>query len=657
MSEDHFSTTLAYSKSPRVSKRTTFQDELQAAISARTAKYNSEYMNNYSDDFEDDADDDDIFKELLKSKKTKSERSKIGKKKHKINDFKLSDDEEENVRPKRVSFLKTRRKSFPTKEEDSDIEVKNGAEVKREEECGHPESSPSLQTETTCQESKTLVPTERSHRESTLSQPSGMTANLSRENEEKPTPQLRESNLKHTPSSGILDDEIPKPRPRQRSHRGSSNTEEDSVGGSEKSPSRPPTSSVSIPLSAEMTSRASSSEGKQNSRSSSPQKPETYHSISSRFSRCPSSTGDGQLSDKSRQGSFTREWNRIEDNNEEDVQKLFAPTKQKECRPEESVKSAELSRGKEVTRRHASFHRPSLRKGEAEDEPNGDMDGASPADEKPSDNRSLSSCSQSKKQQNLCSYTTESRYLGTLKVLDQCTSQKEIHTEAADSLRAIIYQDWLKKKKQILQATLKTKKLEEKHKEEKKKEEELNKKEEAKTSFQAWKEKKTEDIKAKVKTKQEEDMKKQKENEEKVERKEIAKKVFEKWKEEKDEHLKEKFMKQKQAEKKLKQKQEEEKEERKRDCNATFSKWNETKKEVILKKLKKERQQEKVQKEEEKYEKEEKEKMALEMYEKWLEKKERQEKRERKQRKVRAVLQDEPPPPWSPPNKTIPFGK
>uniref|UniRef100_W5MNV4 Microtubule-associated protein 9 n=1 Tax=Lepisosteus oculatus TaxID=7918 RepID=W5MNV4_LEPOC len=632
MSEDHFSTTLAYSKSPRVSKRTTFQDELQAAISARTAKYNSEYMNNYSDDFEDDADDD----ELLKSKKTKSERSKIGKKKHKINDFKLSDDEEENVRPKRVSFLKTRRKSFPTKEEDSDIEVKNGAEVKREEECGHPESSPSLQTETTCQESKTLVPTERSHRESTLSQPSGMTANLSRENEEKPTPQLRESNLKHTPSSGILDDEIPKPRPRQRSHRGSSNTEEDSVGGSEKSPSRPPTSSVSIPLSAEMTSRASSSEGKQNSRSSSPQGCQgNARGNAQKHVPC-----DGQLSDKSRQGSFTRgmvtqrlKWNRIEDNNEEDVQKLFAPTKQKECRPEESVKSAELSRGKEVTRRHASFHRPSLRKTQI---------------------FTSTFHLKSKKQQNLCSYTTESRYLGTLKVLDQCTSQKEIHTEAADSLRAIIYQDWLKKKKQILQATLKTKKLEEKHKEEKKKEEELNKKEEAKTSFQAWKEKKTEDIKAKVKTKQEEDMKKQKENEEKVERKEIAKKaVFEKWKEEKDEHLKEKFMKQKQAEKKLKQKQEEEKEERKRDCNATFSKWNETKKEVILKKLKKERQQEKVQKEEEKYEKEEKEKMALEMYEKWLEKKERQEKRERKQRKVRAVLQDEPPPPWSPPNKII----
>ncbi|MGH0158205.1 UNVERIFIED_CONTAM: hypothetical protein FKN15_043204 [Acipenser sinensis] len=56
---DNFSTTLAYTKSPKVSKRTTFQDELQAAISARAGKHNTstEETHYYSDDF-DDVDED-----------------------------------------------------------------------------------------------------------------------------------------------------------------------------------------------------------------------------------------------------------------------------------------------------------------------------------------------------------------------------------------------------------------------------------------------------------------------------------------------------------------------------------------------------------------------------------------------------------------------
>ena len=38
-------------------------------------------------------------------------------------------------------------------------------------------------------------------------------------------------------------------------------------------------------------------------------------------------------------------------------------------------------------------------------------------------------------------------------------------------------------------------------------------------------------------------------------------------------------------------------------------------------------------------------------------KKEREHRRQREERKIQAILEDEPPPPWSPPNKTIPFGK
>ncbi|XP_036171112.1 microtubule-associated protein 9 isoform X7 [Myotis myotis] len=51
MSGEVFSTTLAYTKSPKVTKRTTFQDELIKAITARSARQRS---SEYSDDFDSD---------------------------------------------------------------------------------------------------------------------------------------------------------------------------------------------------------------------------------------------------------------------------------------------------------------------------------------------------------------------------------------------------------------------------------------------------------------------------------------------------------------------------------------------------------------------------------------------------------------------------
>lgn len=57
---------------------------------------------------------------LLKTQKQKKDRFKAGKTKGKINDFKLSDDEEENVKPHKVSFLKTKRNSSPVHTEQLD---------------------------------------------------------------------------------------------------------------------------------------------------------------------------------------------------------------------------------------------------------------------------------------------------------------------------------------------------------------------------------------------------------------------------------------------------------------------------------------------------------------------------------------------------------
>ncbi|CDQ97358.1 unnamed protein product [Oncorhynchus mykiss] len=48
----------------------------------------------------------------------------------------------------------------------------------------------------------------------------------------------------------------------------------------------------------------------------------------------------------------------------------------------------------------------------------------------------------SRKSQSVCSYTAESKYLGSLKVLDRKVQLKEAEPGSADSLRAAIYQVW-----------------------------------------------------------------------------------------------------------------------------------------------------------------------------------------------------------------------
>ncbi|XP_078068190.1 uncharacterized protein LOC144493158 isoform X2 [Mustelus asterias] len=204
-----------------------------------------------------------------------------------------------------------------------------------------------------------------------------------------------------------------------------------------------------------------------------------------------------------------------------------------------------------------------------------------------------------------CPRTTESRYLGTLKILDTKSSRNATFSlETADTIRASIYQVWLEKKMQVL------------HEEQ---------------------------------TKQK--LKEQQENE----RREQA---FEKWKEEKDTCQTGKLKKQKEIEKEKRRKEKGQVIEKKKENVAALIKWN-TKKEVVLKqKMKENAKEEQKKKTEEEYTKFEKEEIASKMYEKWLEQKQTQEKHDRKQQKIRCILQyDEPPPPWSPPNKTIPFGK
>ncbi|XP_066574090.1 microtubule-associated protein 9 [Amia ocellicauda] len=667
-----FSTTLAYSKSPKVSKRTTFQDELQAAISARTARFAPEIKDSYSEDFEEDDDDDeDILKELLNSRKKRSERARAGKKKHKINDFALSDDEEEggeeeNTRPKRVSFLKTRRKSPPARDEGVGLGEREETEVKH----GH-RDAPSRQSDRD-------GASRASGRTSPWSDRSAESPQrTSREEDKRPAPRTPEADLRRTPSAGSPAEEgrpRPQPRPRQRQLRGGGNNlEEDSTGGGETSQSRPTTSSVSIPLSStEAASRLSSPDRTEASRSHSPQRPDEFPSISSRFSRHPSSVGDAQLSDslgnRSPGDSAGREWFQPQHSREEadgsrtcsSTDPSGSPTHRSRPTPTEPTPGGRSAVRPALLRGHGTESTdrsrepgPGRERG-TQDKPDCDAEGPGPGDAALFGTRPGPHSARTRRRP----HSAQSRYLGTLRLLDQTAAREESRPEGADGLRASIYQEWLRKKTQRLQETLKTKRQEDKLREEKKYKDEQNKREEAKLSFAAWKEKKKEVLLVRVQEKLEEVRKQEKDVQEKEERKELASKaVFEKWKEEKDEVLKEKYRQRKQAERGQQRKEQQEATERKRDSSSAFVKWNEAKTGVIQDKVKGQRRQQRDREAEERYEREERDRLAVETYEKWLVRKERQQKRERKQKKIQAILQYEAPPPWSPPNKTIPFGK
>ncbi|XP_051801924.1 microtubule-associated protein 9 [Acanthochromis polyacanthus] len=264
--------------------------------------------------------------------------------------------------------------------------------------------------------------------------------------------------------------------------------------------------------------------------------------------------------------------------------------------------------------------------------------------------------SSSQRPPSVCSKKVESRYLGSLKVLDCKISPQESQPQAADSLRAAVYQEWLKKKKEKSKENMQIKKKEEILKEKKKKEQEA-KKEDAVASYEAWKEKKAESLKAKAKERQDKIRKEQRATEEKNEKIQSAQQVFEKWKRQRDRLLREKHRKQKEAENKLRLKKQETEEERKKDSNSAFSDWCEKKKDVLHEKLTTKSKEIQNKAEEERYMKEERDKMALEMYENWLVRKDLEQKRQREERRIQAILRDSPPPPWSPPNHTIPFRK
>ncbi|XP_060951121.1 microtubule-associated protein 9 [Limanda limanda] len=633
--------TLAYAKSPKTSRRTTFQDELQAAVSARANKTTTDHLS-YSDDF--DEDEDDFLNQLLISRKKKTDAFKAGKSKANTNNtFDLSDDKDKPGKTKRVSFLKSKRISFSSGDasESRENEQPDSSVVG---DYNHNNLFPSQHSTSdskydTRSENIVVEPvdpqTPRESRSKSLSYqtsddlldmplplPSDGSVTETPGPEEKSntfleeisqTPNLSGPDIKHVPSADIpTERDPPKPKPRQRTVGLISHAVEKTPEESESQDlSRPQTSSASIPLSSGASSTSAWTEDDRT----------ISHSLSKSSSSKsePSQLLSKSTTDSESRGDFISDDNKGRDGKYSTFLEEF----------------------------HDNFG----------DQSNHSVAQLSDTQEKLFDTRTSSSNSKiTQRCPSACSRKVESKYLGSLKVLDRKVSLQESHPETADSLRAAVYQEWLKKKKEKSQGNMQLKKKEQLLQEQKKKEEEA-KKGDALASYEAWKEGKAESLKAKAKEKQDKMRKEQRATEDTEEKKHSAKQVFDKWKQEQDHLLEEKYRKQKEAEDKLQLKKQTKEEERKRESISAFSRWSDKKKDVIQEKVTIARKEVRNKAEEERYMKEERDKMALEMYESWLVRKDLEQKRQREERRIKAILRDSPPPPWSPPNKTIGFRK
>ncbi|XP_032808082.1 uncharacterized protein LOC116941295 isoform X3 [Petromyzon marinus] len=253
--------------------------------------------------------------------------------------------------------------------------------------------------------------------------------------------------------------------------------------------------------------------------------------------------------------------------------------------------------------------------------------------------------------------SAQSRYLGTLKVLDSRSQLNvSLSPECPDTIRASIYQEWLKRKTASIKEQKEIQERFRREKEIKEQKEKKDKKMEVESTFQAWSKQKKQYIAEQQKKKMEEDREKQEAEKAKEERNEDAKKAaFERWKEDKDKHILKECLKEKSVERDRQRKENEKMDQKKEDAEKLYDIWKK-KKDEELKAMKKKLKQAKKRDVEERAIKECKERQAQDEYEHWMDKKESQQKLDRRLRKSRSLYQEEVPP-WSPPNRTVPHGK
>ncbi|XP_038253974.1 microtubule-associated protein 9 isoform X3 [Dermochelys coriacea] len=675
MSDEDIGTTLAYTKSPKVSRRTTFQDELQEAISARAARQQTA---EYSDDFDSDEDDDETTQKraLFKSEIADDLTSLLDEEKHQqmtiLNSQNLAGDREDETE---WSFIEK--------------STSHGNEGDR------------------CNES--LMAVLQNEREEITQH----------EFENKPVPKLREHRIKNISSAenvsiSALDDRSkPSPQPRSVLRKSSHVEDKDVVRAEDKAASssyRLPSFSAPSSLT-RLSARITTSEKRALAESPSPEGPLLTSSsppFPIHFHSADETSGDSNLL-MCGEGSPSKGQNQTEDDDCRDLKlenngrkspsviELMMTTvyektkklqKSADDELEENLQTLEekfIADGiKEMSLIDKSEDMAEVSTSEDSDKKEFEYKETLSEKVRPSSSsRSLSSAYLKKAGKTIPpSTTTSSQYLGTLKVLDNKHLQKySAELDKADSLRAAVYQDWLEKKRVFLLELQRIKRNKAEHLKNANEKKEATKKEEAIASFEAWKAMKEREAKKKLAEKKKlEELKKRKAAEQNEEKKEEAQKAaFEKWKEKKAEYLREQSRKEKLAERIKKKKEEEAIAEKKRDSMSAVDKWNE-KKEEFVKQKKTEKIQEKRRQEIEQFEREEKDKRAMEEYERWLcqeepplkgllstaqnqqrleaapaakEKKERKDQIEKKQKKLQVILEDEIRPAWSPPGKAV----
>ncbi|XP_011825874.1 PREDICTED: microtubule-associated protein 9 isoform X2 [Mandrillus leucophaeus] len=616
MSDEVFSTTLAYTKSPKVTKRTTFQDELIRAITARSARQRS---SEYSDDF-----DSDEIVSLGDFSDTSADENSVNKK---MNDFHISDDEEKN--PSKLSFLKTKKSNGNITKDEPVCAIKNDEEM-----------APSGREDIVVKSSESQ--------------------NKDKEFEKdkiKMKPKPRILSIKSTSSENNsldTDDHFkPSPRPRSMLKRNSHREEKDGLEDKEtafseelelhSAPSSPP-----IPNGTQV-----EAEKKAFSENLDPEDSCLTSLSSSSLKQilgdCFSPGSEGNTSvkadhvttavEKSKESQVTADDLEEEKAKAElimDVERTVDPLLSKSQSILTST-SATVSSKKTIEDRNIKNKKSTNNR-------------ASSASARLMTSEFLKKSSSKRRTP---STTTSSHYLGTLKVLDQKPSQKQsIEPDRADNIRAAVYQEWLEKKNVYLHEMHRIKRIESENLRIQNEQKRAAKREEALASFEAWKAMKEKEAKKIAAKKRLEEKNKKKTEEENAARKGEALQAFEKWKEKKMEYLKEKNRKEREYERAKKQKEEETVAEKKKDNLTAVEKWNE-KKEAFFKQKEKEKINEKRKEELKRAEKKDKDKQAIDEYEKWLENKERQERIERKQKKRHSFLESEALPPWSPPSRTV----
>ncbi|XP_036620280.1 microtubule-associated protein 9 [Trichosurus vulpecula] len=614
MSDELGSTILAYTKSPKVTKRTTFQDELKKAVSSRTALQQSE---DYSDDF----DSDDVGSLGGFSDTSTDEKS--------TNDFYVSDDEEKDS-PK-MTFLKTKTTNsnvtkhlviFP---------------IKTEEEAG-PDTLEEF-------EINSLKPQIKDHE---IEQ---------EEMKTKSTPRLVKFVSSEDISNLEKDTNVKLPLPRLRgilrktSHVGDKDVpeEEDNPGFAKIQSSHSAPSSL-MRLSGKML------ENEQRTLSESPNSegpwltsPQTSLAIPYQLSNAEN-LGDYLFPVPAERSSKKDQEKTVDENH--NIMK--SEDSNNKCSPAEELMVSNTLEKAEESQETIDELKKNMELQVFVDEDRKSVTADASLKKKNEDKNMKKTSKRTKSSRTKPLPTTvSSQYLGTLKILDQKPAQKQsLELDKADSIRVAVYQDWLVKKNLCFQELQRIKKYEAENLRIQN-EQKGAKREEASASFEAWKAMKEKEAKKRAAKKKLEEKKMRQIEEENAEKKGEAQRAFEKWKEKKLEYLKEKHKKEREYERAKKKREEEYYAEKIKDNLSAVEKWHEQKDFLIRQKMK-EKINERKKQEIKRVEKEDKDKLAINEYERWLEKKEKKQKHEKKQKKHLVLYASESFPQWSSPRKLAP---